>query len=226
MERYKWYQIGLPTSHAEFLSLLKNGGTGDHNQGEFKFRSEEDEHSHFVFLLKSTISRIVMDSYGNTSTELIPSYSLCEIALFESKENSWLRIVNGPRSARDLLNRMEALVGFGFSVEPVTFLQKNRLPKLPKGSEHKLISLRALKPIPAENALARIEAASKDGIDLLSFSLLSDSPYSLEQLTFEVAYAGIRGQISVTNNGVIKIGGQLAPLLLDTVESDIISAIK
>lgn len=226
MERYKWYRIGLPISHEEFLSLLKNGKAEDHSQGEFKFKCEEDERSHFVFLLKSSISRIVLDLNGNTSTELIPSYSLCEIALFKSKENSWLRIVNAPRSVRELLNRMEALAGFGFSAEPVTFLQKNKLPKLPRGSEYKLISIKALKPIPAENALARIEAASKDGINLKSFSLLSDSPYSLEQLTFEVVYAGIKGQISVTNSGVLKIGGQLAPLLLETIESDITNMTK
>jgi hypothetical protein len=222
MERYKWYELSLPTSLERFLGAVQQL---EYKEGQsFGFvKSDADlQKWSFNFVWRSYVSSLSFDEKGIPKFESIPSLNYCNISFFEMQEKIWLRIVNPPRSSRDLLNALETAAGFGFSARPVAFLNRNRLPKFPKGSSQQLISFKAVGDLPKEGAIARIEAASKTGIDLENFSLMQGISYSIDQVTYEITYRLIKGQVCFSSSGTLKISGQLSPLILNSLEADLI----
>jgi hypothetical protein len=219
VEKHKWYELGLPNSLTDLAAAVKKrrfetGALSGFVAGE----STSDEYK-FRFFWTSYLSRLSVAADGGETIERVSTLSFCDIALFKAGERTWLRVTGSGRTNRELLNVLEQLVGYGFWATAVTFLGRNRTPNLPRGAERRIMSFKAVCSLPEQAAVARVEAASKEGLDLANFPLLQQGKYSLEQVTFEVTYRRIKGQLSIANTGVLRISGQLAPLLLEAVEA-------
>lgn len=66
-----------------------------------------------------------------------------------------------------------------------------------------------------------MEFISKQGINIENVSILNNIKYTVDLAAYELICDGIRGQVTYTTNGLIKISGQLAPKLISIIESDL-----
>lgn len=224
MQRYRWYELQLPIEFDQFVEKIERLRLSTRSLvGFLKLESPRGE-SRFNFIWTTYLSSVSLHRDGSSKTEQIPTLSMCEVSLFKAKGRVWLRVLDPARSAKELLDSLERVGGFGFSATSVSLFGGNRTSFIPKGSEGRLISFKALRALPNESAVARIEAASKQGLDLGTFSLLGDGNYALEQLTYEIVYRQAKGQLTITNSGIVKVSGQLAPFLVDSVESTLVTS--
>ena len=219
VKRFKWYQLDLHSSFKGFLTSVGKARFGSGLRSGFvAIEAPRGEHS-FRFFWTGYLSQVTLGTDGASHIEQVPTLEHCEIALFEARDRFWMRVADPPRSLRELLNALEHAAGFGFSSTSVTLLENNRVPSFPRGTEKKLVSFKAVSSLPQEAAIARIEAASREGIELREFSLLKNTKFALEQLTYDVTYKRVKGQVSLTNSGTLRVSGPLSPLLLESFEA-------
>lgn len=222
MNRYKWYRLGLPSSHASFIKkILDRKFEIGSNSGFASTAQHSGEHG-FRFAWETFLSKTSFDVSGTPSVELIASVNFCEFYLFERDGVTWLRAVNPPRSLKDLMNALEESIGFGFSSELISFKRAVLPNSLSKLKPVSLIGFKAIGSLPAHHAVARIEVASKDGLNFANLDFLKHIPYEVDQSVYEITFQRVRGQISLSSTGLVKISGQLAPLVLHLIEADLV----
>ncbi|MGB4118284.1 MAG: hypothetical protein WBK51_17210 [Polaromonas sp.] len=223
MNRYKWYRLGLPISFQQLLkNIAKNKFVSDANFG-FMTTDADWGKRNFRFAWRTHIAKTSFDNAGTPSVELVASVSYCDFHLFERNELCWLRVVNPPRSLKELLNAIEQLSGFGFFSDPV-FFPTALPPSLAQNKDAKLIGFKAIGSIPKQHAVTRVEIASKEGLQIDKLDFLSQMKCVIDHSVYEITFQRIRGQVAFSSTGVLKISGQLAPLLLSLIEADLITA--
>lgn len=208
---------GLAGLHEHLLML----GKTEDRTFSFSFLGQEKNRWKYNYYWQAYISRVDFDEDGLLRTEEIINFSFCELEFYFSNSKMWLRVKNPPRSVKDLLDNIERAVGFGFFVESVSLFLNDNFLLLGKNAHKKLIAFKAFVPMPMESSLVRMEAVSKEGMDLDSFTLLQKNDYQLDQLTYEVMFERARGQISIGRSGLVKIGGQISPYLLEQIEKSL-----
>lgn len=223
MNRYKWYRLGLPSSHKAFVKgILKSKFEAGSSSGFVPMEEHSDEHG-FRFAWETLLSKTSFDVSGSPSVELITSISFCEFSVFERGGVTWLRALNPPRSLKELMNALEESIGFGFSSELISFKRASLPKSLSKLKDASLIGFKAIGSLAKHHVVARIEVASKDGLDLASLDFLKHISYEIDQSVYEITFQRIRGQIALSSTGLVKISGQLAPLVLHLIESDLVA---
>ncbi|MDT9000454.1 hypothetical protein RQP53_14355 [Paucibacter sp. APW11] len=162
-----------------------------------------------------------LDPDGIPTYEQVDSVSFTDFALVEMGELTFLRVENPGRNVRDLLNALESLAGMGFTAKPVSFDKGQPTTVFSSVDASKLVGLKIVGAVLADDLVARMEFASKDGMVIENMTVLSGLKYKVEHAVFEVVLGGLRGQIAFAANGTVKISGQVAPKLVSLVEQDL-----
>ncbi|PHM21275.1 MAG: hypothetical protein CK604_02455 [Curvibacter sp. PD_MW3] len=84
-----------------------------------------------------------------------------------------------------------------------------------------MVSFKGVGSVTSQKAIARIEVAGKEGLDLGRMEFLRGMEYSVDYALYEVVYRRERGQVAFSMSGVVKIGGNLQPHLLELVENEL-----
>lgn len=105
-------------------------------------------------------------------------------------------------------------------MHPVQFLTNNEIPVLASELANRITSIKLIRSLAGDGSVARIEAASKDGITQEDIDTIKGKTQKLELITFEINYQLTKGQLSINNSGVIKLSGNLTPFLLEYVERE------
>ena len=162
-----------------------------------------------------------LDSEGLPTYEQIDSVSFTDFALVEISGLTFLRVENPGRNVRDLLNALEALIGMGFTVKPVTFDKAQPTTVFRSVDASKLVGLKVVGAVLADDLVARMEFVSKEGMVVEKMTVLAGLKYKVEHAVFELVLGGLRGQIAFAANGAVKISGQVTPKLVSLVEADL-----
>ncbi|MEQ6306660.1 hypothetical protein ABN448_05535 [Delftia acidovorans] len=182
-------------------------GTGDGESYRYLWRSR-------VYITK-------LDDEGEPAYEQVESVGFTDFSLLQIEGAIFLRIENAGKNIRDLLNSLETLIGMGFTAKPVTFESGRPTAVFHSVDSVKLVGLKVVGAVVADDLVARMEFASKEGMDIQRMEILSNLKYKVDNAVFEVVFEGIRGQISFSANGSVKISGQIAPRLIHFVEKDL-----
>jgi hypothetical protein len=162
-----------------------------------------------------------LDADGIPTYEQVDSVSFTDFALVEIGDLTFLRVENPGRSVRDLFNALETLVGMGFTTKPVTFDRGQPTTVFGSVDASKLVGLKVVGAVLADDLVARMEFASKEGMVINNMIILAGLKYKVEHAAFELVLGGVKGQISFAANGTVKISGQIAPKLVGLVEDDL-----
>lgn len=162
-----------------------------------------------------------LDAEGAPTYEQIDSVSFTDFALVAVADLTFLRIESPGRSVRDLLNALETLVGMGFTVKPVLFDKGQPSTVFRSVDTSKLVGLKIVGAVLADDLVARMEFASKEGIVVENMTVLDGLKYKVEHAVFDIVMGGLKGQIAFAANGTVKISGQVAPKLVSLVEQDL-----
>ncbi|WP_426126747.1 hypothetical protein [Pseudomonas sp. DWP1b1] len=216
--RYKWYKVRLPCSVTDFFTRLRANGYKPQNASGFLANEAE---SSFRYVWTSIINAIRLDSEGNNEYEKITTINSQSVTLLGSHPVI-LRFDNPPRSLRDVLNALENSTGFGFTCEQVIITDTLVQTALSNASCKTLNSLKLSGSLPEAESLARLELASKTGINAEKIKFLNLGNFSIDAASYEIIYKGLKGQIGFSRTAACKISGPLTPYILENLENALI----
>lgn len=219
MTRHKWLKIGLPSTFERFIAQLCNSPLGQNTPFGFTLLMEEAERFRFRHLQRSRVAITVLDENGNSTRQLIDTIDSIEFEAFQTGEKIWVRVDDPPRSLREFTNSLEMMSGFGFSAEAITFPYQQQQALLQCADSCKLVAFKGLGNNISAKLIARIEVASKEGLQPEEIEFLKSLKYTIDHATFDVSFNMTKGQITFTSSGLVRINGALGPFLLDCVES-------
>lgn len=225
MNRYKWYRLELPMSLSKLVKLCRSERFDERKESGFLPLSEKGAHA-FRFVWRSDLQRMAFDSDGTPVFEAISTINYCDFVFFEGTETVWARLMQPQKSSRILFNKIEKMTGFGFSADPVTFSDQLVAELLSSIGPHRLLGFKASGRLTSQRAVARIEVASKEGIDLNEILLMKDIEYGIDHSTFEVVHKRVQGQISISSAGLIRLSTNLEPLILSKIQDVLIENSK
>ena len=109
----------------------------------------------------------------------------------------------------------------GFTVKPVVFDKDQPSTVFRSADASKLLGLKVVGAVVADDLVARMEFASKEGMVIENMTVLDGLKYKVSYAVFELVLGGLKGQIAFAANGTVRVGGQAAPKLLSLVEQDL-----
>lgn len=220
--RYRWFRLRLPISPAELHARISTSRfSPDARSGFAAVSSESDGEPAFRFLWRSKVLVTRLSDDGTPNTEEVESLDYTDFKLIELGEAIFLRVENPGRSVRDLMNALELMAGMGFTSKSVQFDQARPSTFFASLSTSKLVGLKVVGAVVADDLVARMEFASKEGMDPTEMQVLHGLKYRVELAVYEVIHQGIRGQVSFASSGMVKISGQIAPRLISLIEADL-----
>lgn len=221
LNRYRWYRIQLPSRVTNLADIIANRPLVP--KASFGFSCVEDSIGTLIyrFLWRTKVVITQFDDSGTPSYQEVASVDFTDFSILDVEGETFVRIENPGRSIRDLFNALESLVGLGFTCRLLTF-EKARPTKVFESIETvKLIGLKIVGAVIEEDLVARMEFASKQGMDAKNMKLLEGVRHKVDSVTYEFVYEGIRGQLAFFSNGTVKVNGQLAPKLVHLIELDL-----
>lgn len=219
--RYRWFRIQLPARARDLATLVATRSFDSTSTSGFARVSGGVGGPSYRFLWRSRVVVTRLDAEGAPTYEQIDSVSFTDFALVSVADLTFLRIENPGRNVRDLLNALETLVGMGFTVKPVVFDKGQPSTVFRSVDASKLVGLKIVGAVLADDLVARMEFASKEGIVVEKMTVLDGLKYKVEHAVFELVIGGLKGQISFAANGTVKISGQVASKLVGLVEQDL-----
>lgn len=216
--RYRWFRIQLPPRAKDLEALVATRAFDSTSTYGFARVSGA---APYRFLWRSRVVVTKLDIEGNPTYEQVDSISFTDFALVKIGNLTFLRVENPGRSAQDLLNALETLTGMGFVAKPVTFDKVQPTTVFSSVDASKLVGLKVVGAVLADDLVARMEFASKEGMVIENMVVLAGLKYKVEHAAFELVLGGLKGQISFAANGTVKISGQVAPKLVGLVEEDL-----
>lgn len=218
ISRFKWYAVRLPCPPGEaFEKLEQHRYEPDKTSG---FIVDPTERS-FHFFWKTSFYANTLNSDGESHKEEVLSLSSQKVTVL-GDECIVFRTQDPPRSSREMLNALDKVFGFGFTCEQIFITEKLVRASIESFEAITLNTVKLSGAISSISAVARVEIASKVGIDQMSISNFGLSDPVIDAGTFSVRYRGSTGQVGFTRSGVCKISGELAPRLQAMIESKIL----
>lgn len=218
--RYRWYRIRVPPNQDLGRLLARRPLTEASRVGFYKQGDTPSEAS-FRFVWRTTVVATRYDRDGVASHEEFQSIDVLNFALINIGRTSLLRVENPHRNLREFMNALESLAGFGFSCAPVLFENVRPTLVFDHVDASKLVSLKVVGAAIGEDLVARIELASKMGMKMGKIKMLEGLHYKVDVAVFECILQGVKGQISVSSNGTVRLSGPLSPRLLHFVEREL-----
>lgn len=219
--RYRWFRIQLPAQARDLAALIASRAFDSTSPSGFSCVSGSAGKTLYRFLWRSRVVVTRLDAEGVPTYEQIDSVSFTDFVLVAVGDLTFLRIENPSRNVRDLLNALETLVGMGFTVKPVIFDKGQPSTVFRSVDASKLVGLKVVGAVVADDLVARMEFASKEGMVLENMTILDGLKYKVEYAVFEIVLGGLKGQIAFAANGTVKISGQVAQKLVGLVEQDL-----
>ncbi|WP_293779755.1 hypothetical protein [uncultured Oxalicibacterium sp.] len=226
-KRYRWYRVQLPKNSAAFNeAVAQNTFTPD---TDFGFSRLEDESgsgsSTFRFLWRSKITVAKYNQEGLLDFENVTTVHFTDFTIFGIDENIFLRIENPTRSLSDFFNTLERIYGLGFTNKRITF-EKSKPHTVFSAVDLAMLTKLKVVGVTFDNGLVgKMEFESKTGIEESQLQLLHGIPYKIESASYELLISGVRGHLTFSANGSVKVGGNLAPRILHLIEKDMLTYI-
>lgn len=217
--RYRWFRIQFPARARDLGMIVANCPFGP--TSAYGFAGAPSGGASYRYLWRSRVVVTTLDAEGTPTYEQIDSVSFTDFSVVELGDLVFLRIENAGRNVRDLLNALETLVGMGFTAKPVTFDRARPSAVFNSVDSSKLVGMKVVGAVLADDLLARMEFVSKNGMAVENMEVLKGLKYKVELAVFEVVLSGLKGQIAFAANGTVKISGQIAPKLISLVEKDL-----
>lgn len=222
ISRYKWYEVRLPINTKEFIRKLQtNTYTPASNFGFIV----DESNFRFRFIWESTINTTLLDSEGNPQNQEISTINSQDVAIIIGARIMF-RVESPARSTRELMNSLEKIIGFGFSCQPISLRDQDIQSALAGVDNKNLNSLKVSGSLRGAKALARIEIASKEGLNPSEIEILKSGEYVVEAALYDVSFKGVRGQIGFSKAGTCKLSGPLKELLLSKIEKVLLDRLK
>lgn len=221
LTRYRWYRIQLPSDIPDLPGVIANRPFVPNSNEGFTSVDGSLGGAIYRFLWRSKVVITQFDDSGIPSYQEIATVNFTDFAIVIVDGLTFLRMENPGRSIRELLNAVETLVGLGFTCKPVTFETIKPTTVFEKIESIKLIGLKVIGAVLEDDLVARMEFASVKGITPDKLAILEGVPHKIESASYELIYEGVKGQLSFTSNGTVKVSGQLAPRLIHLVEQDL-----
>lgn len=221
LTRYRWFRIQLPASARDFAVLVAKCPFDSTSAHGFARTSSNDGGVSFRFLWRTRVVVTKLDAEGTPTYEQVDSANFTDFTIVALGDTTFLRVENPGRNIRDLLNALETLAGIGFTVKPVTFDKGRPSAVFNSVDSSKLVGLKVVGAVLADDLVARMEFASKEGMVVENMTVLVGLKYKIELAVFELVLSGLRGQVAFAANGTVKISGQVAPKLISLIEQDL-----
>lgn len=223
MLRYRWHWVKFPNEGFELDSVIAGRPFSPGAEVGF-YRVEGTTGSPtYRFLWRTKIVVTQFDDDGTPFYQEIANVSFTNFAIVCVEDSTFIRIENPGRNVRDLLNTLESLVGFGFTSKAVTFEKAQPTSVFENVESTKLVGLKVAGAVIKEDLVARMEFASKHGILIDELKLLQNLRYKVDFASYVLLYQGIRGQLALSSNGIVKVSGLLAPRLVSLIEQDLVN---
>lgn len=220
--RYRWYKITLPLDLVGFIEHLKSHPLNPDSSFGFSYLGKSSSEYQFRFLWRSNIVTTSFDENGDPVYERIATINFMDIAFLSREKNIFLRIENPSRNLRDLMNAIESIVTMGFSCSAVVFSKSSLQPLIENLDTSKLVGFKISGAVVGTDLVARMEFASKSGMQLENINILNKLRYTADSATYEVMYQGVKGQFSFGPSGIVRVSGQLAPKILHLFEESLV----
>lgn len=217
ISRFKWYSVRLPCSVGDALQKLEKGRYEPTQRTGFIVDAGERS---FQFFWKTSIYATVIDPDGTSSSEEITSVCSQKIQIL-GEEHIFFRLEDPPRSSKELLNALDKIIGLGFSCEQVIVTDELIRNSIESFHSITLNTLKLSGAIHSIAAIARVEIASKEGIDQKSIDNFGLSQSLIEAGTYSVRYKGSSGQVGFTRTGMCKISGERTARIKASIESNL-----
>lgn len=219
--RLRWYRLKLPISLHDFFSRICSTTFNDEVGSGFS-ALESDNGQRFRFVWRSLITTTSLDEDGSPLYQTLSTVNFQDFCILGNEEKLLLRLEAPSRNSREVLNRLESIVGMGFACQPIT-LTEDHLQTLFKAVDVKqIISMKISGTLNQGDIISRMEFASKKGLNKENISVLDQIKYHTESATYELSYSGTKGQLTYTPTGLCKISGKLSPLIISMVEQALI----
>lgn len=219
MTRFKWYKIRISDTPAAFLKRIRiTKFTKGTNAGFLPAVEDAGGANALRFLWRSTVVTTSFDELGNKTNQTIESVEQLLVCFHAAEDFVWLRVADPPRSMRELFNMLEKVGGFGMAVEPYVFSEKQQAKMLKRCSESRLVGLRGVGSSTEHRLVARIDLASKEGIQPERLSFLGPLRFTADHSSYEIVEQGLKGQVTFTTTGIVRVSGALLPFILNQLE--------
>ncbi len=223
--RYRWYRLKSPIGYASLLDSMKQEPiTPDKDRGYFLLQSDDKEIK-FKFFWRVKITATTLDSEGNTFNEELYSLNSQDCILTKISDKYLLRLENPGRSSRELFNSLEELTGMGFYAKALALSNEDVNEILKNIDAFKLTSIKLTGGVENNEMIARIDLASKKGIVLENLAMLEGVKYKTDSAAYEIMTKGIKGNLSYTPTGLVRLSGQLSPMLLALIENSMLDKV-
>jgi hypothetical protein len=222
-KRYRWYRIQLPRNSIPLPdAIAQNSLRPDTNFG-FTLVDKDGGSSTFRFLSRTKILVAKYDEDGTLAYEDVTTVSFTDFTIIEVEQNLFLRIENPARSLKDLFNTLEGIYGLGFTDRRIDFEKAKPSTIFNSVTSAKLTKLKVTGAVFDDGIIGKMELESKQGIHESQLQMLQRIPYKIDSASYEFLFEGVRGHLTLTANGSVKVGGSLAPRILHLIEMDILS---
>ncbi len=221
LNRYRWYRIQVPNHTASLASIFTSHPLGTQTNFGFALIEGSLGGAMYRFLWRTKVVVTLIDDSGITSYQEVGSVDFTDFAIIVIEGETFFRIENPGRNIRDLLNALETLLGLGFTCKVLTFDKVMPTTIFEYIENVKLIGFKVVDAVITNDLLARMEFTSKQGMIKENLKQLEGVQYKFESATYELAYEGVRGQMTISSSGSVKIWGGLAPKLVHLIEQDL-----
>lgn len=221
LTRYRWFRIQLPETARDFAVLIAKRQFDSTSAYGFARTANDSTGTGYRFLSRTRVIVTTLDADGSPNYEPIESVNVTEFSFVAIGHMKFLRIENPGRNTRDLLNALETLVGMGFTARPIMFDRGRPSTVFNVVDSSKLVGLKVVGAVLADDLVARMEFASKEGMIIDGMRILDGLKYKVEHAVFDIILNGLRGQVAFAANGTVKVSGQLALKLVSLIEQDL-----
>lgn len=219
MDRFRWFRI---RKHGGAITLQEMRRSLLSARAADSWFSAADDNNEYSFFRRTQILIPVLTSTGDAGARTVDTIVSTQFSIIFENSESYLRVLNPGRNLQSLMSGMERAVGRGFSVRPLTLEGGHPASILSQANVKRIVGVKLKNVVVSRDCVGRIELASKSGVDLGQVSLLKGLQYTIASIKYEVVVDGVRGAFSIADNGLVKVGGKLAPLIVSEIQKDII----
>lgn len=217
--RIRWVETS-PLTPEKIAERIKISSKTENN-GDCGFLKQppEGEAYRFKFFWKTSVSVATLDADGLELFRQVESTNFLDLTLKPTKAGTLLRVTNSGRSLARLLQQLERIVGQEFSSQIVTINPEQHKELARRFDDVRVISLKLLGSIGENDVMARVELTSKGRRLDRNLKFVREMNSRTELASYEILHQGLRGVLTISASGAVKVSGSLSPLLGAEAES-------
>lgn len=217
--KYRWFRVKLPKDILDLHNILVEYPLSENNCFGFSITEDSFGFKKNRFLWKTSVVVTRLDNNGEPIHEQIESVNFMDFSIRIVDSKTYLRLENPGRNIKEFFNSLETIIGLGFSITPIAFYNVKPDTIFDELNVNTLVGLKIVDAVIEKDLLAKMDFVSKQGINLKKIDLLKDLEYRIDSASYELIYEGIKGQVTFSSSGLVKISGKLAPKLIPLIEN-------